>query len=76
MYIDEKHAFSDANPSNNQWQVYSANVSEGMHTFYFIYSKWNEKDISDTMAAEIEYIKTTGMVYAAKECDPCLKGWS
>jgi hypothetical protein len=55
FFFDEHAIHVDYDQTQNGWQIYRYNVTElGMHTIYFLYSKWNVKDVSDTMAAEIE----------------------
>ncbi len=55
FYVDDEHVLADSSATHNGWQIYKYNVSStGMHMLYWIYTKWNEVDVSDEMAAEIE----------------------
>ena len=54
FYLDDTLLLSDSNSSNNGWQVFTTNLTHGLHTFYFIYTKWNIRDKTDTMGAELE----------------------
>lgn len=47
-----------------------------MYTFTWIYTKYSEKLMTEMMAAEIEYVKITGMEYNPKQCLKCKQGWS
>jgi hypothetical protein len=61
----------------SDWEVFRYNVKDpGMYTFTWIYTKYSEKTLTESMAAEIEYIKITGIDYNPKSCIPCVKGWS
>lgn len=75
--VDDTVMLLDTNLNNNDWQIFKAdNIEPGMHTFTWVYSKWNEEGQSVFQTAEIEYIKITGINYAAKECLKCKQGWS
>lgn len=60
----------------SRWITYTKNdIKPGKHKFYWIYTKWNDGS-SMSMRAELEYLKITGLSYAAKECITCKKGSS
>lgn len=66
-----------ANQTGGDWQVYKYNItSAGMYTLAWIYTKFSEKNATEIMSAEIEYIRVTGMDYSPKQCLNCKKGWS
>ena len=69
--------FKIANQSGGDWQVFRHNItSTGMYTLAWVYTKFSEKNATELMSAEIEYIRVTGMDYSPKQCLNCKKGWS
>ena len=78
--INNKEVLVDyriANQTGGDWQVFRANISNsGMYTLTWIYTKFSEKNATEVMSAEIEYIRVTGMEYSPKQCLNCKHGWS
>ena len=68
--INNKEVLVDyriANQTGGDWQVFRANISNsGMYTLTWIYTKFSEKNATEVMSAEIEYIRVTGMEYSPK----------
>lgn len=59
--------FKIANQSGGDWQIFRHNItSTGMYTLAWIYTKFSEKNATELMSAEIEYIRVTGMDYSPK----------
>jgi hypothetical protein len=68
--VNNKEAMVDyrvTNQTGGDWQTYKLNISSpGMYTLAWIYTKFSEKNSTEVMSAEIEYIRVTGMEYSPK----------
>ena len=53
----------DHDYQSNDWKVYSYQVpkSPGSYNFEWIYTKQNTAGVTDSMSAEIEYIRVDGL---------------
>jgi hypothetical protein len=68
--INNKELLTDykiANQTGADWVVFKTNLtSPGMYTLSWVYTKFSEKNVTESMSAEIEYIRITGMEFSPK----------
>ena len=69
FYIDDvnQNVVSD-HLMSGLWIPIERDVTAGFHVFYWIYTKYDDMDDSEDLAAEIEYIKVVGTSYSTQEC--------
>ena len=74
--VNNKEVLVDYKTTNaSDWQVYKYQFpGAGMYTLAWIYTKYSEQGSTENMAAEIEYVRVTGMEYSPKTCHPCKSG--
>lgn len=56
----------------SDWEVFKYALPQpGMYTFTWIYTKYSEKTLTESMGAELEYVKISGLDYNPKQCIKC-----
>ena len=75
FYIDDvnQNVVSD-HLMSGLWIPIQRDVTAGFHVFYWMYTKYDDMDDSEDLAAEIEYIKIKGTSYSTQECQTCHLG--
>jgi hypothetical protein len=59
---------------SDQWITQEFEIPDGNHKLQWTYKKYNLAGVSDDLAAEIEFIKVTGVKTMNKECQACSRG--
>jgi hypothetical protein len=56
----------DNDYQKNSWNTYKYEVKNApiLLSLNWIYTKYSEKDVTENMSAEIEYLRITGLEYA------------